>query len=76
LIESADPIPERAGVDWREEGDIRLGEDRRVRPVLRIARLERLGTHVEIQSYWLGMEELLRLARSLVPLPSKPPALS
>jgi outer membrane lipoprotein-sorting protein len=76
LIESADPIPERTGVDWRKEGGIRLGEDRRVRPALRIARLERLGTHVEIQSYWLGMKELLQLARSLVPLPPEPPALS
>jgi hypothetical protein len=76
LIESADPITDRDWVEWREEAGIRLGEDLRVRPVLRIARLERGGTHVEIQSYELTMEVLRDLARALVPLPSTPPALS
>lgn len=69
LIESADSMPERTWVDWREEGGIQVGDDRQVRPVLRVARLQRLGTHVEIQSYRLSTEELLDLARSLVPLP-------
>jgi hypothetical protein len=69
LIESADLIPDRDWVEWREEDGIRLGEDLRVRPVLRIARLERSGTHVEIQSYRLTLKELRDLARSLVPLP-------
>jgi hypothetical protein len=76
LIESADPIPERAWVDWREEDGIRLGEDPQAQPVLRLARLERYGTHVEIQSYSLSVEELRDLARSLVPLPAEPPTLS
>jgi outer membrane lipoprotein-sorting protein len=74
LIESAEPIPERDGVEWREEEGILLGDDRRMRPALRIARLERAGTHVEIQSYWLEVDELRDLARSLVPLPSQPSA--
>ncbi|MGQ0668843.1 MAG: hypothetical protein ACT4PO_04080 [Actinomycetota bacterium] len=75
LIESAEPIPERPGLAWEQEAEIRLGEDRESQPPLRIARLERLGTHVEIQSHHVGRDELLELARSLVPLPEEPPPL-
>jgi hypothetical protein len=75
LFESAAPIPTREGVEWQDSGDIRFGEDRRVHPPLRIVRLERMSTHVEVNSYYLGLEELLDLARSLVPLPATPPRL-
>jgi hypothetical protein len=68
-------IPERDWVAWREENGIRLGEDQRVRPVLRIARFERGGTHIEIQSYELRPRGASGtwLAHSFR-LPSTPPA--
>jgi hypothetical protein len=76
LIESAEPIPEREWMEWREQEGIRMGEDQRTRPALRIARLERAVTYVEIQSYWMQADELRDLARSVVPLPSPPPGQS
>jgi hypothetical protein len=69
LIESAEATSDRQWVEWEEESGILFGEERHIRPVLRIARREHLGTHVEIQSYYLGTDELVGLARSLVPLP-------
>jgi hypothetical protein len=75
LVESAEPLPDRDWVEWQEAGGMRGGEDRHVHPALRIVRLERMGTHVELHSYHLEVEQLLRLARSLVPLPATPPIL-
>ena len=74
VLEAGEPLPEREGVQWRDVGNARLGEDRRFRPPLRLVRLERGGTHVQIESHDLSADELLELARSLVPLPPGPPA--
>jgi hypothetical protein len=74
ILESGEPLPEREGTEWRDVGDARLGEDPRLRPPLRLVRLERGGTYVEIDSYDLSADELLELARSLVPLPPPPAA--
>ena len=74
LVESAEPLPERKSVEWAEAEDFRFGDDRDINPPLRIVQLERLGTHVEVRSYFLEMEELLGLARSLVPLREEPPS--
>ncbi|HXF74097.1 MAG TPA: hypothetical protein VNO79_16005 [Actinomycetota bacterium] len=73
LVESGEPIEWWEGVEWREVGGVLLGEDRRVRPPRRLARLVRDGTHVAIEARGLGEEEVLELARSLVPLPPTPP---
>jgi hypothetical protein len=54
---------------------MRFCEDRRVDPLLRTVRLERVGTHVELNSHYLELRDLLDLARSLVPLPVTPPPL-
>jgi outer membrane lipoprotein-sorting protein len=75
LVESAEPLPERGAVEWREADAMRFGEDRDIDPPLRIVQLERLDTHVEVRSYYLEVEELLDLARSLVPLREEPPTL-
>jgi outer membrane lipoprotein-sorting protein len=75
LVESAEPLPGRDAVEWREADAMRLGEDRDIEPPLRIVQLERVGTHIEVRSYYLEMEELLDLARSLVPLRQEPPSL-
>ena len=75
LVESAEPLPERDAVEWREGNAVRFGEDLDIDPPLRIVQLERLGTHIEVRSYYLEMEELLDLARSLVPLREEPPSL-
>jgi hypothetical protein len=71
LVEAAEPIREPAA-EWRDAEGMRFGEDRDINPPLRIVQLERLGTHVEVRSYSLQMEELLDLARSLVPLRKDP----
>jgi hypothetical protein len=73
LIESGEPNPDQPWVDWHEEGEVRFGLDEKVHPPLRLVRLQQSGTHVEIQSYHLEEDELLELARSLVPLPDTPP---
>lgn len=75
LVESAEPLPGRDAVEWREANAVRFGEDLDIDPPLRIVQLERLGTHIEVRSYYLEMEELLDLARSLVPLREEPPSL-
>lgn len=46
-----------------------VGEDRRMDPALRMLRLQREGTHVELTSHDLSFDEMIDLARSLVPLP-------
>jgi hypothetical protein len=74
LVEAAETIREPAA-EWRDAEGMRFGEDRAKNPPLRIVQLERLGTHVEVRSYSLQMEELLDLARSLVPLRKDPPPL-
>jgi hypothetical protein len=63
LVEAAEPLPERGAVEWQVADAMRFGEDRDVDPPLRIVRLERLGTHIEVRSYYVEMEELLDLAR-------------
>jgi hypothetical protein len=75
LVESAEPFSGERAAEWRKADDMRFGEDRDIEPPLRIVQLERLGTHVEVRSYYLQMEELLGLARSLVPLRQSPPPL-
>lgn len=75
VVESAEPLPERHGMEWREGDTFRFGEDRDIDPPVRIVQLAHLGTHVEVRSYHLEMEELLDLARSLVPLREGPPPL-
>jgi hypothetical protein len=74
LVEAAEPIREPAA-EWRDADGMRFGEDRDINPPLRIVQLERRGTHVEVRSYSLQMEELLDLAHSLVPLRKDPPPL-
>ena len=75
VVESAEPLPERRAVEWNKANGMSLGEDQDVDPTLRVVRLERLGTYVELRSYHLEIEELLDLARSLVPLLDAPPSL-
>jgi outer membrane lipoprotein-sorting protein len=75
LVESAAPLPERRAMEWREADAMRFGEDRDIDPPLRIVQLERLGTHVEVRSYHLEVEELLDLASTLVPMRDEPPTL-
>jgi outer membrane lipoprotein-sorting protein len=76
LIESAEPLPAQESMDWQNAGTVHFGEDRDIDPPLRRVQLERMGTHVEVRSHSLGIEELLDLARSLVPLAGEPPSLS
>jgi hypothetical protein len=75
LVESAEPLPRSGAVEWREADGLRFAEDRDIDPPLRIVQVERLGTHIELRSYYVEMEELLDLARSLVPLREEPPSL-
>jgi hypothetical protein len=75
LVESADRFPERRAVKWSEAGSLRFGEDHDIDPPLRLVQLQRLGTQVELPSYHLDVDELLHLARALVPLPGGPPIL-
>jgi len=69
FAESAEPMPELKD-GWRTIDDLRVrdeGSERR--PRYRVV-FQRRGTHVEMQSAELALEEVLALARSLVPLPS------
>ncbi|MBA3552552.1 MAG: hypothetical protein H0W27_06750 [Actinobacteria bacterium] len=69
LLESAQPMPPLDWVSWREKDEVMVGEDRRMDPALRMLRLQREGTHVELTSHDLSFDEMIDLARSLVPLP-------
>jgi hypothetical protein len=69
LVQAADPLPDRPGVEWRDHTGIYLGEDHHSHPPLHVVRLQRHGTHVELQTHHLHPDELLDLARTLVPLP-------
>lgn len=73
LLESAQPMPTLDWVSWREIDGVMVGEDSRVDPALRILRLQREGTHVEITAHDLSFDELIDLGRSLVPLPRGTP---
>jgi hypothetical protein len=75
LVESAEALPHTRAVDWDTAEGMRFGEDRQLEPALRVVQLECLGTQVEITSYFLEMEQLLDLARTLVPLGTEPPSL-
>jgi hypothetical protein len=75
LVESAEPFPGKRAVEWQKADDMRFGEDRDIDPPLRVVQLKRFDTHVEVRSYYLKMEELLGLARQLVPLRQSPPPL-
>lgn len=75
LVESDEALVDTRAVDWDTTTGMRFGEDRQVEPPVRVVQLERLGTYVEVSSYFLEMDQLLDLARSLVPLGSEPPTL-
>jgi hypothetical protein len=49
-----------------------VGEDRHTSPPTIRVRLEVRGTHVELSSRDVPVEQLLDMARSLVPLPPRP----
>jgi hypothetical protein len=68
LVESAQPLPDGRQVEWRESKAMRYGEDHNVDPPLRVVRLEQAGTNVELYSYYHSVDELLKLADSLVPI--------
>jgi outer membrane lipoprotein-sorting protein len=69
LRESAQPMPVPDEIGWRDVEGFRVEEDRRMAPATIKVRLERLGTHVELSSRDLSVEQLLEVGRSLVPLP-------
>ena len=68
LVEAAEPLGDRRGVDWRESDGMRYGDDHDIEPPLRVVRLERAGTHVELHSFSYSLDVLRDLARILVPL--------
>ena len=68
IVESALPLPERKNTEWREVDDAMAGIDYGVDPPVRIVRLTRNCTYVELRSVDFSDDELLVLARSLVNL--------
>lgn len=62
LRESAEPIPISDEADWRDVDGFRVEEDRHTAPATIKVRLERLGTHVELLSRDLSVEQLLDMA--------------
>lgn len=74
LRECAEPMPLPDEAGWRHVEGFMVGEDRHTAPATVKVRLERLGTHVELSSRDLSVLQLLGMGRSLVPLPSGPPA--
>jgi hypothetical protein len=72
LRESAEPMPMPKEAEWRDIGEVSLGEDRHTDPPTIRIRLEVRGTHVELSSRDLSVEQMLRMGRSLVRLPSRP----
>lgn len=75
IAESADPMPLWDWMEWREVDGMLAGQDHNVEPAVNRVRVEREGTHVELSSYSLPIQALVEAARSLVPLPTRPPAL-
>ncbi len=75
LQESAEPLPPIAGQERRVEDGLEIHEETRVRPPVRTAWTELLGTHVQLWASGVEMDEVIRMARSLVPLPTEPPEL-
>jgi outer membrane lipoprotein-sorting protein len=73
IRQSAGPVPESNETDWKDLGGFRIGRDRHTSPPTIRIRLETLGTHVELSSRNLSVDELLDMGRSLVPLPASPP---
>ena len=69
LRESASPMPLPEKTEWRDAGGIVVAEDRLTDPPTIRVRLEMQGTHIELSSHDLSLGQLLRMGRSLVPLP-------
>lgn len=73
LTERALPSEEPAGV--RRAGDLWVSEDDYAGVPRSSVRLELAGTHVRLESTVLGLDALIEIARSLMPLPTEPPSL-
>jgi outer membrane lipoprotein-sorting protein len=69
IRQSSEPVPVAPETGWRDVEGFRVAEDHHTSPATIRVRLERLGTHVELSSRDLSVEQLLEMGRSLVPLP-------
>jgi outer membrane lipoprotein-sorting protein len=72
LRESAEPMPMPEETKWRDIEGLMVGEDRHTSPPTIRVRLEVRGTHVELSSPDVSVEQLFRMVRSLVLLPPRP----
>jgi len=70
LREAAEAMPVREGQVLEPRDDLLVGEARTVQPPRTNVRLQRQGTHVELEGMGMSLDELVALADTLVALPS------
>lgn len=75
LRETAEPLPVRQRQSLHERDGMLVGQDRTISPPRDNVRVERLGTHVEMEGVGLSIQEMIETARTLVPLPPGSPPL-
>ena len=77
LTESGEPMPadNAVGQVWREEDEFRIGELHVGDGTTYTLQFERDGTYLRLSSAVFSTEELVGLARRLLPMPTDPPRL-